>query len=187
MMQYSRLEGTEVILRRFDTLTEAAREQLGVELAIIGREYRDQQRAAAPEDTGALRAGLSVWLMLEQLRVRVGLMGQRSGQSKRRRKKVNGRNYGDLFYGRIIEFGRKAQTVIVQRRRRVLADIGDGNKKRILRTSRGRKLAADIASTYSMKVKALPAHPFIFIPNAQEIATQRLANFWSDTLARAGA
>ena len=80
-----------------------------------------------------------------------------------------------------------AQTVLVQRRRRVLADVGDGVQKRILRTSRGRKLAADIAKTYSLKVKARAPHPFIFIPNAQEIATQRLADFWSQTLARAGA
>ena len=180
MMQYSRLEGAEILLRRFDSIPKEAEEQLGVELAIIGREYRDQQRAAAPEDTGTLRGALSVWLMLEQLRVRVGLIGTRNRRSKKR-------SYGNAFYGRFVEFGRKAQTVLVQRRRRVLADVGDGVQKRILRTSRGRKLAADIAKTYSLKVKARAPHPFIFIPNAQEIATQRLADFWSQTLARAGA
>lgn len=180
MMQHSRLEGTEILLRRFDQISDAARDQLGVELAIIGRELRDRQRAAAPEDTGALRGGLSVWLMLEQLRVRVGVLGQRNRRSGKR-------SYGDLFYGRIVEFGRKAQTVIVQRRRRVKVDIGDGKQKAILRTSRRRKLAADIAATYSLKVKARAPHPFIFVEGAQESATQRLVNFWDQTLSRVGA
>lgn len=180
MMQHSRLEGTEILLRRFDTIPDAAREQLGVELAIIGREFRDLQRGAAPADTGALKGALSVWLMLDQLRVRVGLIGMRNRRSRKR-------SYGDAFYGRFVEFGRKAQTVLVQRRRRVVADMGDGVQKRILRTSRRRKLASDIVTTYSMKVKARAPHPFIFVPKAQETATQRLANFWSETLARAGA
>jgi len=180
MMQYQRLEGVELVLRQFDTIPQAAREQLGVEMGIIGREFRDAQRAAAAEDTGALKAGLSVWLMLDQLRVRVGLIGSRNRRSRRR-------SFGDLFYGRIIEFGRKAQKVVVQRRRRVAADLGGGKSAQILRTSRRRKLAADITATYTMNVKALPARPFIFVPNADEIAAQRLADFWSNTLARAGA
>lgn len=180
MMQYSRLEGTEILLRRFDTIPKAAEEQLGVELAIIGRDMRDMQRAASPHDTGTLRGALSVWLMLDQLRVRVGLIGQRNRRSRKR-------SYGDAFYGRFVEFGRKAQTVIVQRRRRVRAHIGAGEHKNILRTSRRRKIAADIVASYSMKVKARAPHPFVFIPNAQEIATQRLADFWSNTLARSGA
>lgn len=174
MMQYSRIDGTEMVLRRFDQISDAAHAQLGVELAIIGRDLRERQQAAAPERTGALRGGLSVWLMLEQLKVRIGLLTQGRGKS-------------NLFYGRIIEFGRKAQTVIVQRRRRVKVAIGGGEQKAILRKARGRKLAADIASTYSMKVKARAPHPFIFVPNAQEEATQRLVNFWDQTLSKAGA
>jgi hypothetical protein len=180
MMQYQRLEGVELVMRRFDTITQAAREQLGVELAIMGREFRDRQRTSAPEDTGALRAGLSVLLMLEQLRIRVGLIGLRNGSTRKR-------SFGDLFYGRIVEFGRKAQTVLVQRRRRVAADIGGGEQRRILRTSRRRKIAADIVVTYPMKVKARAPHPFVFVPDAQKLATQRLASFWSNTLAQAGA
>lgn len=180
MMQYQRLEGAEIILRQFDTIPKAAREQLGVELAIIGRDFRDQQKAAAPEGTGLLRGALAVLLMLEQLRIRVGLIGQRNRRTRKR-------SYGDAFYGRFVEFGRKAQTVIVQRRRRVRVDVGDGKQKAILRTSRRRKIAADIVSTYSMKVKAQAARPFIFVPNAQDIAESRLVTFWDNTLARAGA
>ena len=180
MMQHSRLEGTEILLRRFDQISDAARDQLGVELAIIGRELRDRQRAAAPEDTGALRAGLGVWLMLEQLRVRIGVIGQRNQRSRKR-------SYGDLFYARIVEFGRRAQTVIVQRRRRISMTLKPGQQIQILRTVRRRKVVEDIVKTYSMKVSALPARPFIFVDGAQESATQRLVNFWDQTLSRAGA
>lgn len=177
MMQYSRLQGVEMLQRQFDQIPAAAQEQLGVELAIIGREIRDRQRALAPEDTGALRQGLSVQLLLEQLKVRVGIMNQRGSR----------RGKNNLFYGRIIEFGRRAQTVTVQRRRRVTVTDGDGGQRRILRTVRRRKAAADIVSTYKMKVKARAPHPFINIPDVQETAVQRLADLWGSTLAKAGA
>lgn len=180
MMQHQRLEGVEVVLQRFDRITDAARDQLGVELAIMGRDFRERQRADAPSLTGALRAALSVWLMLDQLKVRVGLIGQRNARSRKR-------SYGDAFYGRFVQFGRKAQTVIVQRRKRVVVNVGDGEQKAILRKARGRKIAADIASTYSMKVKARAPHPFIFVPSAQQDATERLVSFWDQTLAKAGA
>ncbi|MDF1506199.1 hypothetical protein, partial [Roseisolibacter sp. H3M3-2] len=96
----------------------AAHEQMVVELGIIARDVNALQRNAVPVDTGRLKGALGFRMLAEQLRVRIGLFraGFRSGQS-------------NTFYGRIIEFGRRAQTVLVQRRRRV-----NGS----LRSSRGR-------------------------------------------------
>ena len=59
-------------------------------------------RGGAPARTGALRAALSVKVYPKAVRLRVGLLG----------KAVNRR----LFYGRILEAGRRAQTVNVRRR-----------------------------------------------------------------------
>jgi hypothetical protein len=166
----------------FGRLPNAARDQLGVELAIIGREILAEQRQQVAKDTGALSAGLSLWLMLEQLRVRVGLIGLRGSSRVSPSKRAKGRNYGNLFYGRFVEFGRRAQTVLVQRRRRVATRTSNYG---ILRTSRGRKVTADIVSTYSLKVKARDPHPYIKVEGAQDIAAGQLAEFWSRTFGRA--
>jgi hypothetical protein len=54
-----------------------------------------------------------------------------------------------LFYGRIVEGGRRAQTVLVEQRRRgVSGHCGSGP---------GRKRAQAVATTYSMKVLNLAA------------------------------
>lgn len=147
-------------------IPDAAREQLGVELAILAREGLAAQKAAAPKDTSALSGGLSMQLSLRKLSVQFGLLGLRKGRS-------------NLFYGRIVNSGRAAQTVLVQRRRRV---------KGFLRTSRGRKRAEDISSTYTLKVKARAPIPFIDAPGVdfEQLAAGQLAEFWTHLLARAG-
>lgn len=144
---------------------EAAKEELGVELAIIARDALSIQQAAAPSDTGALRAGLSLQLLIQRLTVRIGLIGLKGGRAS-------------LFYGRIVNFGRRAQTVLVQRRRRVNGQ---------LRSSRRRKVAADIAATYPLKVRPRAAVDFIGAPGVafERDALGRLAEYWSRVLARA--
>lgn len=167
-MTMSRVDGVAAAAAMFDRIPDAAREQLAVELGIIGREIRQAQQAEAPKLTGQLSAGLSIAVAIEQLRVRIGLLGLKGGRAK-------------LYYGRFVQFGRKAQTVLVQRRRRV-----DGK----LRTARGRKRAEDIAATYSLRVKARAPHPYVRTaddPLVQELVADRLAGFWSETLAKAGA
>lgn len=151
----------------FGVLPDAAREQIGVELGIIGRDLLALQQVRVPKDTGSLEAGLSVAVYLDSLRVRVGLLGLKRGRS-------------NLFYGLIVETGRRAQTVLVQRRRRV-------NGK--LRSARGRKRSEDIATTYPMKVKARAAQPFVGVsdPDIDRVVAQRLADFWAKTFEHAGA
>ena len=152
-------------------LPAAARFELADVLGRMGRDILAAQQAVVAKATGALRAGLSAQLLTDQLRVRVGLLGlaRRSGK----------RNLGDLFYGIVVEKGRKAQTVLVQRRR-----AGSG---KLLRNRR--KRVEDIVATYSLKVKAADARPFVELPAPQvdAISTQRLADFWGRTFQRAGA
>ncbi|WP_242140867.1 hypothetical protein [Sphingomonas sp. TREG-RG-20F-R18-01] len=166
-MPSERLQGLADTFALFGALPDAAREQIGVEMAMIGRDYLALQQVRVPKETGALESGLSLQLLLDSLRVRVGLTN------------LTGYRW-DLFYGRIVEFGRKAQTVLVQRRK-----AANGR----LRTARGRKRAEDIVASYTLNVKARAAAPFVMIDDADldRIATQRLADFWSATLTKAGA
>lgn len=181
MMQYSRIDGTEMVLRRFDRITKAAEEQLGVELGIIGRDLRDIQRADVPEDTGALKSRLSVELVLDQLRVRVGLIGLFKSSASTKR------IYGDAFYGRFVQFGVKAQTITVRRKRNISTKSKPGQQLLRERKWRRGKAVEKLVKTYSYAMPARKAQPFIFVPKAQEYAAQRLADFWDQTLSKAGA
>jgi hypothetical protein len=148
----------------FGAIPEAAREQLGAELAAIGSDVLAAQKGDVAKRTGQLEQGLQLKLFLEQLRVRVGLLDLKGGRSR-------------LFYGRIVESGRRARTVLVERRRRV------GGR---LRTNRGRKVAGDVASTYSLRVQPKAPRPFVHVDRPGLRVEQRLADFWSRVTTAAG-
>lgn len=158
-----KVEGLAESASLLGAIPDAAREQMGVELGLIGRDVLNLQRAAVPIRSGDLRGGLTLKLLIDALRVRVGLLDLKKGRSP-------------LYYGRFVNYGRKAQTVIVQRRRRV-------NGK--LRSSRGRKNSADISATYKLNVKAEAAHPFIEVDFDEVAAVQRLRSFWDSVIGRA--
>jgi hypothetical protein len=142
---------------------------LGKDLVDIGAIVLKAQREAVPVDTGALQAGLTVDAQLAQLRVRVGLIGRTSRKSGKT-------NVGSLFYGVIVNFGRKAQVAPVQRRR-----VG----ARGLRN--GRKRAEDIAATYSLRVTPLQPREFIAVgPQVDAAVDQKLADFWARSIDSAG-
>ena len=132
----------------------AAREQVAVETAIIGREVLAAMKRDVPRDTGALAGALMVQTIFDQLRTRVGLLGISKFRPK-------------LFYGIIVEYGRKAQVV------------------RLTRGKRAKQLRA-IGESRTMKVSALPARPFVHADRPEIRAEQRLANFWSEVMAKAG-
>lgn len=154
----------------FGELPTAARFELADLLGRLGRDILAREQALAAKATGALAAGLSSQLLTEQLRVRVGLLGLKRRSGKK--------NLGDLFYGIIVNYGRKAQTVLVNRRR--------AGSSKLLRNRR--KRVEDLLKTYSMRVTALAPRPFVDGPSVDvdSIATQRLADFWSKALTRAG-
>lgn len=162
-----RVQGFADVYATFGAIPDAARGQVGVEMAIIARDVLALQEERAPVNTGALLSGLGIQLLLDQLRVRVGLINLTGGRAS-------------LFYGRIIEFGRHAQTVLVQRRRRV------NGKLRLLNR---RKRLEDIVATYSLPVKARAPEPFVLVDDSvlDAIMTQRLSDFWADVLGTAGA
>ncbi|RSV15193.1 hypothetical protein CA235_09665 [Sphingomonas sp. ABOLF] len=176
-----RVKGLAEAHSMFGAVPAAARDQLGVELAIIARDILAAQKRDAPNETGKLEAGLQLHLQLEELRVRVGLLNLLRGRSK-------------LFYGRIIEFGRRAQTVLVTRhlKRRVRGNGRTskrtiqylGESKRLRR--RGPNAGTPIGSAYKMRVRAMPERPFVRKERPEIDVAQRLANFWGSTIKSAG-
>lgn len=166
-MQQTRLRGLDGLLNLFDTLPRATAEALGEELDDIAYLVLDAQREEVPVRTGALQRDLSMLVLVGQLKARIGLLGTTGA-------------YGKRFYGLIVEGGRRAQTVMVERRRRV-----NGR----LRTSGRRKRASDIVARYKLNVPAMAARPFVHSARAEAAAldgAERVADFWSRTFDRVG-
>lgn len=69
-----------------------------------GEALRAAIKARTPRKSGALQAGIDYKVWPKSLRLKVGLLGTKAGRSP-------------LFYGRIQDRGRKAQTVRVRRAR----------------------------------------------------------------------
>lgn len=168
MSRQSRIDGVEGAIAFLDRdVPNAAREQLSVEMAIIGREVLAAQRADVAKDTGATEAALTLQLLVEQLKVRIGLIKGSSSRGSR-----NG------FVGRLIEFGRKAQTVVVTRRlkRRVRGNGRYGTKRRVIYEGK----------PYTLRVRAMAPRPFIAQPELRDAAEQHLSEYWQKVLTRAG-
>jgi hypothetical protein len=110
-VQTNQVDGLAATHSLFGNIPEAAREQLGVEIARIGYDVLAAQKADVAKRTGELESGLSLKLI-----DRPAAGAGRPAQHQRRAQ--------PLFYGRIVERGRRAQTVLVQRRRRVGASSG---------------------------------------------------------------
>ena len=173
----------------FNNLPAAAAHELADTIGRISRDVSAAQQEAVAKRTGFLRGGLVVQLLTERLQARVGLLGISGG---RRSKGM----LGSRYYGRFVNFGRAAQTVIVTRRlkRRVKGNGRNGTKRRVIYEGasqrlrrRGPNKGTPIGSPYKMRVQAKGAREFVHLPNAQAIAAQRIADFWSRTLPAAGA
>lgn len=180
-----------------DHLPTAAHEELAVEMGVIARELSAAQRADVAKDTGALEAALTYQLELERLKVKVGLLSGARGA-----RTFNGRSFkarpGGPFYGRIVEGGRAAQTVLVTRRikkRKIKGNGRNGNKRRVILTTPKRRLRRSsspnagtfVGDPYRLRVKAKAARPFVAQPLLVEVAESHLSDFWANALARLGA
>lgn len=179
----NQVEGLAQTLDMFGVIPEAARDQLAVELGIIGYEVLRAQKRDVAKDTGELEAGLALKLYLDELRVRIGLLGLRArSRSAQRRAQKQGRtaprSYGGLFYGVIVEKGRKAQVVNVIRG-------SGGSKARSARRRSEQGLPA--RKPYKMRVKALAPRPYVHKDRPELRAEQRLAAFWGEVLGKTGA
>lgn len=157
------VENLDAQFALFERLPIAARYVLADILAAIGIKGQAYQRQLAPQgETGRLRRGIEWEAVAAALRVRIGLLRLGTGDAP--------------YYGRFVHFGRAAQTVLVQRRRRV-----NGR----LRTRGRRKIAEDIVATYKLRVRARAATPFVVLDGRMEgIIDAQLAQFWPKALDR---
>lgn len=165
-------KGMQELLALFGTLPKAADAEIREEIPKVGAQVLAAQKEAVPVRTGDLWRGLTTQVLDGGRKVRVGLVGKGDAASSKRL---------NLYYGRFVEFGRRGQTVAVQRRRRV------GGR---LRTLNRRKRAQDIVATYAMKVSPMPPRPFVYGPAALAAeldAAEDLASFWDKVLAREAA
>jgi hypothetical protein len=160
-----RIRGLREVRRLLKRMPDAVRDEILAMLEETGRQVLSSQQAAAPRRTGALASGLSMRLSRATLRLRVGIVGKPAARR--------------LFYGRIVEFGRKAQTVMATRGNR-LARPGSKGGRALVRSNR---------SIYEMRVRAMAPRPFVRTSRAFGIRNSlggRLSRFWDGALARAG-
>lgn len=167
----SHMRGGKRFRRLLKGMPDAMRGQLVSVLNSGGRALASSMRAKAPKRTGAVAAGIQFRVLPKSLRLRVGLIGTPRGRAK-------------LFYGRIQDLGRKGGEVIVQRRRRVTANIGGGEVANILRTQRGRKVKEDIVTTYRMRVRPMAPKRFITgrFPELRSAIGNALRGIWGRAL-----
>jgi hypothetical protein len=154
----SQLKGASAVRKLLRQLPASVKEEMADALTDIGPDYLRAQQADAPVaarahrkgvEPGALRAGLSWKVLRASLRLRVGLLGTKRGRAR-------------LFYGFIVEVGRKAQTVTVTRKAGV--------------------------APYKMRVRAMAPRPFVYKkrPELRTRLSNRLNQFWEHALAHAG-
>jgi hypothetical protein len=124
----SRLRGASRVRRILRSLPESVRGEIMTAFEQFGRETSTTMRTRTPRRTGALVSRITYKLFPRSLRMQVGLIG---GKSVRNR----------LFYGRILDLGRKGRTVQARKR-----------------TQSG------AVTTYAMRVKAIPAKRFVTGP-----------------------
>jgi hypothetical protein len=162
------VQGDRAFRKLLARMPEAMRRSMVEMMDGIGSEMLAEMIAAAPSRTGALRAGLSKRVSPKTMRLRVGIIGRAVARR--------------LFYGRIINFGRKAQTVTVSRKGAHLA-IGGRSIGR-----RARALSAGTKGVYRLRLSAIPANPFVTGVGRslrRKIAGPRIDAFWGRALASA--
>jgi hypothetical protein len=143
-----RIKGDRSFRKLLRRMPDTMRDEMVKALDDAGDMLLSEARSKVPVGTGKLQAGLSKKLLKGTLKLRVGLIG------KARNRK--------LFYGRIVEFGRKAQTVNVTRRMK----------------AGGRP--------YLMKVRAKAGRPFLYgNKDLRQRIRGHLNDYWNRVLTKA--
>ena len=78
------------------------------------------------------------------------------------------------YYGRFVEFGRRAQTVRVTR--------GTTVSTKSASTRRRIKKGLTVRKPYTMRVSAMAPREFIYLPDIESRVSKRTADFWSEVL-----
>lgn len=155
-----RVRGAASIKKLLNRLPTSARNELIVELNLGGREMQGRMQGRAPIRTGATRRGIKFKVFPKTLKLQVGLLGGKVGRSK-------------LFYARIQDLGRKAQTVTARRFR--------AGGQRIY--FRGQKFGPAV-QTYPLNVRAMVGKKFVTggMRDLRVILQRNLKNLWQNAL-----
>lgn len=157
-----RVRGATSISKLLKQLPDDIRHEMIVELNLSGREMAGIMQGRAPHRTGAIRRGISFKVLPQSLKLQVGLLGTKAGRSK-------------LFYARIQDLGRRAQTVSVRRFR--------AGGQRIY--FRGKKFGPAV-QTYQMNVRGRQGLHFVTgrMTDLRRILQANLKNIWTKALGR---
>lgn len=143
-----RVQGAASVRRVMKNLPDAMRDEMVDVLEEGSIELQRLVVAATPRRTGSLRAGIKRRVLKQSLRMQVGLLGTKKGRAR-------------LFYGRILDLGRKAQTVNVTRRKN--------------------------AAPYLMRVRGIQAKRFVTgrYPDVRAVIGRKLRGIWERALPKA--
>jgi hypothetical protein len=121
-------------------LPDSVAEEFRAQLDKTGRQVLSRARQRGPVDTGALKSGLSYKVLPKSLKLKVGLIGKPTNRK--------------LFYGRIVEFGRKAKRVAVNRSGRGIRLSGNRFKRQAI--------AKGVKGFYYLNVRAMAPRHFVY-------------------------
>lgn len=154
------IKGIGRVRRILRGLPEAMRGEIVDVLEDGGREIAAEMAGRTPMRTGALRSGIKYRVLRRSMRLRVGLIDAPKVRNK-------------LFYGRILDLGRKAQSVTVRRRIAGVAVPGGGKAG-----------AMAAVAKYTMRVRGIAPKRFITgrYRDLRTKITTRLKGAWTRAL-----
>ncbi len=161
------------VRRTLRGLPKAVQDELLAEFETIGAKIAAEMRTRSPKKTKALEKGIDHKVFPNSLRLEVGLRNLKKGRA-------------DLFYGRIQDLGRRAQTVLVQRlvkggRAKWVGRIASGK-------ARSRVKPRDLVASYSMRVRSMPGKKFVTgkFPDLRQEARSGLQGIYARAIGKAG-
>lgn len=152
-------------------LPESVAEEIRQQHHETGKILLARAHARVPVKTGKLKAGLSYKVTPKTLKLRFGLLGKRINRK--------------LYYGRMVEFGRKAKTIIVTRKGTLQRARAAGLKVRANAYKRA-ALKAGVGGAYKLRVKAMRPRPFVYVTPREQIY-RPYQKIWGRAIHRAAA
>ena len=167
----SRVKGASAFRKRLKRLPDAVSAEIVTVLEEGGQKIRAAMQARARRRTGQLVAGVKYKVLPKTLRLQIGLLGTPKGRAR-------------LFYGFILDKGRKAQTVTVTRYRK---GARAKDKARFALGSSGQK-SSNLVSVYQMRVRARKGDYFVSgrYGELRELINRRANHVFDRALKRIG-
>lgn len=162
-----RVRGDKSFARLLKQLPASVKQEIVVEHNVTGREVLAEQQARVPVLKGRLKAGLSMKVLPASLRLQVGLIG----------KPINKK----LHYGRIVQFGRKAQIVIATRKGVLAATRPLGGR---VNAYKNLALKHGVRGAYRMRIRAMAGRNFLY-PRTQAQLAEPYKAIWERALNKA--